>query len=338
MHYRYHKLADKIISGERITEKEAVTLLKAQTPEDIFTCMGAANRIRAHYKKTIVQLCGILNAKSGKCSENCSFCNQSAHHNTSSPEYDMISSEKIVQQAEDLEANNATSVGIVTSGRGIKSLKDIETICAALQKMRDCSPVCRCASLGIVSKETLLKLKESGLQRYHHNLETSESFFPSVCTTHSYQERVDTIKTAKELGLKVCSGALFGLGESPEQRLELALSLRELDVDKIPLNFLSPIKGTPSENNKPLTPLEIFKVISLYRFVLPNKDIGVCGGREINLRGLQPLIYIAGANATMVGNYLTTSGRNVKEDLRDIKDLGLVPFELEDYSLLLSNN
>ena len=138
--------------------------------------------------------------------------------------------------------------------------------------------------------------------------------------------------------MKVCSGALFGLGETSEQRVELAVALRELDVDKIPLNFLTPIKGTPAEHNKPLTPLEIFKIVSLFRFVLPNKDIGVCGGRELNLRGLQPLIYIAGANATMVGNYLTTSGRNVVEDLRDIKDLGLVPFELADYSLLLSNN
>ena len=338
MHYRYHKMADKIISGDRLTKEDALILLKAQTPEDIFTCMSAANRIRTHYKKGIVELCGIVNAKSGKCSENCSFCNQSSHHNTSSPEYDMISADNIVKQVENLEANNATSVGIVTSGKGIKNLKDIETICAALQKIRDCSAICRCASLGILSKDTLLKLKEAGLQKYHHNLETAESFFPNICTTHSYQDRVNTIKAAKEIGLKVCSGAIFGLGESPEQRLELAFALKDLDVDKIPLNFLSPIKGTPAENNKPLSPLEIFKIISLFRFVLPDKDIGVCGGREINLRGLQPLIFIAGANATMVGNYLTTSGRSVKEDLRDIKDLGLMPFELGEYSLLLSNN
>ena len=197
MHYRYHKMADRVITGYKITEEEAVNLLKAETPEDIFTFMSAANRIRSHYKKTIVELCGIVNAKSGKCSENCSFCNQSAHHSTSTPEYDMISSDQIAKQVEDLGANSATSVGIVTSGKGIKSTKDIETICSALQKIRDCSPVCRCASLGIVSRETLLKLKQAGLQRYHHNLETAKSFFDNVCTTHSYQERVDTIKAAK---------------------------------------------------------------------------------------------------------------------------------------------
>ncbi|MCD6459924.1 biotin synthase BioB [bacterium] len=338
MHYRYHKMADKIINGYHITENEALSLLNAETPEDIFTYMSAANRIRSFYKKTIVELCAIINAKSGNCSENCSFCNQSAHHNTDVVQYEMISSDKIVNQFEQLKTQNATSIGIVTSGKGLINPKDIETVCTAFEKLRDCSPVCRCASFGILPKKILLKLKKAGLHKYHHNLETAESFFHNICTTHTYQERADTIKTAKSIGLKVCSGALFGLGESPKQRVELAFALRDLNVDKVPLNFLNPIKGTPAENNKPLSPLEIFKIISLFRFVLPDKDIGVCGGREINLRGLQPLIYIAGANAVMVGNYLTTSGRNTAEDLQDIKDLGLAPLELADYSFLLSKN
>lgn len=167
------------------------------------------------------------------------------------------------------------------------------------------------------------RLREAGLRRYHHNLETAESRFPLVCSSHTYQERLDTIRAAKQAGLEVCAGGILGLGESPRQRVELALALRELDVDSVPLNFLNPVRGTPVEQYPLMEPLEMLATIALFRFVLPGKDIRVCGGRESGLRTLQPLMYLAGANGTMTGNYLTTSGRNPEIDRREIEDLAL---------------
>ena len=177
----------------------------------------------------------------------------------------------------------------------------------------------------MLGRDQLIKLKESGLEEYHHNLETARSYFPKVCTTHDYEEDVETVKTAKSIGLRTCCGGIFGLGESPEQRIELAFTLRELDVDSVPINFLHPIKGTGTENLPPLKPLEILKIIAIYRFLLPAKDIKIAGGREHNLRDFQSMIFAAGANSTMVGNYLTTKGRAYQDDLQMIKDMGLEP-------------
>ncbi|HCX89131.1 MAG TPA: biotin synthase BioB, partial [Deltaproteobacteria bacterium] len=195
----------------------------------------------------------------------------------------------------------------------------------AIEDMPSRIAIGRCASLGTLTRETARDLKKAGLERYHHNLETSESFFPKICTTHSYKERVNTIKIAQEEGFRVCCGGIFGLGETLEQRLEFAFTLKELGVDSIPLNFLNPIPGTPLENAPPIPPMEILKIIAVFRFIHPTKDIRVCGGRQRNLRGIQPLMYLAGANATMIGNYLTTPGSNPKEDLQLIEDLMLVP-------------
>ncbi len=333
MHRMYNKLADKIIDGYQITQDEALTLLSATKLTDIFAFLNGANRIRDHFKGSDIQLCGIVNAKSGRCSENCCFCAQSVHYQTDVNEFPLLPLDEIVKQAINVENQKATSVGIVTSGRSVRNDEDLENICQAIRALKDSTPIHRCASLGIMSVNQLQKLKNAGLERYHHNLETAESFFDKICTTHTYKERIDTVKAAKQVGLKVCSGALFGVGEQPEHRVELAFALRELDVDKIPLNFLNPIPGTPAANVKRLSPLEILKIISLFRYVLPTKDISVCGGREVNLRGLQPLIYIAGANAAMVGNYLTTSGRNHTVDIEDIGDLGLDLSVSEEFTL-----
>ncbi len=323
MHRLYNKLADKIIDGYLINIDEALSLLAAIKLTDIFSFLNGANRIRDHFKGSQVELCGIVNAKSGKCSENCCFCAQSVHYKTNIDEFPLLSLDEIVRRAQNVEHQQAISVGIVTSGRSIKSEEDLSMICQAIRALKDSTPIHRCASLGIMSEHQLQRLKDSGLERYHHNLETAETFFTQICTTHTYQERVDTIKAAKSVGLKVCSGALFGLGEQSHHHVELAFALKKLDVDKIPLNFLNPVAGTPAFKNERLSPLEILKIIALFRYVLPNKDISVCGGREVNLRGLQPLMYIAGANATMVGNYLTTTGRNHTLDIQDICDLGL---------------
>jgi biotin synthase len=230
---------------------------------------------------------------------------------------------EILKRARAAEESGARRFGVVTSGPGIEREDTFVRICSAVAAIRRGTGLGRCASLGSLNHAQLEKLKEAGLQSVHHNIETAERFFPSICSTHTYADRVETVRAAKEVGLTVCCGGIFGMGESNEHRVEMALALRELEVDSVPLNFLNPIPGTRLEKAAPLHPLEILKIISMFRFLLADKDIRVCGGRERNLRALQPLMYLAGANGAMLGNYLTTSGRDPKEDVEMIVDLGL---------------
>jgi len=212
--------------------------------------------------------------------------------------------------------------GIVTSGKRIRAKKEWAEIIKAIRGISELG-MKACASLGIIDEETARTLRDAGLYRYHHNLETSRSFFPEICTTHAYDEDVETIRAARAAGLSVCCGGLIGLGEGIRHRIELALTLRELNVDSIPLNILNPIKGTPLGLTPPLPPLEILLTIAVFRFLLPDKDIKLCGGKEKNLRQLLPLGLVAGANSLMTGNYLTTLGRDAGLDLEMIKDMGL---------------
>ena len=267
--------------------------------------------------------CSIINAKSGLCPEDCSFCSQSVHHETNIEIHPLVDSSQILNAALNAVGNGAREFSIVTSGKGLTGRKELEVISTSIREMKGKVLIERCASLGIMDKESLRLLKDSGLQSYHHNLETARSFFPEVCTTHDYDEDVKAVRVAKELGFRVCCGGIFGLGESWEQRIEMAFTLRELDVDSIPINFLNPIKGTKMEGTNYLTPMECLKIIALYRCVHPKRDIFICGGREVNLRDLQSMMFLAGANGTMVGNYLTTSGRPAEDDLTMIRDLGL---------------
>ena len=318
-------LTDRVLGGGKVTVEEASHLMNIARQRDIVSLISFANVIREELKGHVIDLCAIINAKSGRCSEDCAFCSQSAHYITDIERYPLVSEEKIVESAKEASNIGANRFGIVVSGENIKDPLELKSICTAIEDMPSRVAIGRCASLGTLTRETALDLKKAGLERYHHNLETSESFFPKICTTHSYQERVNTIKIAKEEGFRVCCGGIFGLGETPEQRLEFAFTLKELGVDSIPLNFLNPIPGTPLENAPPIPPMEILKIIAVFRFIHPTKDIRVCGGRQRNLRGIQPLMYLAGANATMIGNYLTTPGSNPKEDLQLIEDLMLVP-------------
>jgi biotin synthase len=299
-----------------------MALLQA-APEHLYHVVAAANDVRRHFKGDRVDLCAVVNAKSGMCPEDCAFCAQSAHHETNSPAYPLIDEREILKHARGAEQNGANRFGIVISGRGIDKDQMLEKICSAVGSMERETRLGRCASLGRLNTEQLRKLKAAGLESVHHNIETSESFFPSICSTHTYANRLKTVRAAKEAGLKVCCGGIFGMGESNSQRIEMALALRELGVDSIPLNFLNPIPGTRLENAPPLPPIEILLIIAMFRFLLPEKDIRVCGGRERGLRSLQPLMFAAGANCTMIGNYLTTLGRSPKEDLEMIADLGL---------------
>ncbi len=317
-------LEERIVAGGEIAEEEALRLIKMEG-NDIFDLMASANRLRALYKGRRVNLCSIVNAKSGLCSEDCSFCAQSAHFETGSPVYDMIEPERIVEAAAKAKEMKSREFSIVTSGQSIETDEELERLCEAIEQISEAGGLERCASLGNMSKEALVKLKAAGLQSFHHNLETARSFFPNVCTTHEYDDDVNTVRMAKELGFETCCGGIFGLGESPEQRVELALTLRELDVDSIPLNFLNPIKGTAMEGKSTVPPLEGLKTIAVFRFILPQKDIIVSGGREVTFGDLQPFIFMAGANGSLIGNYLTTKGSEPERVLKMIRDLGLEP-------------
>lgn len=311
----------KVLNGEQIGKEDALRLSQADD-QDVFSLLERANRIREKFLGHEVDLCAIVNAKSGHCPEDCIFCSQSVHHGANIQRFPVISATEILEAARKAERMEIVGFGIVTSGRGIND-KEVTVIGEGLRLVRENLPLRRCASLGSLTQESASLLKEAGLQRYHHNLESSPSFFPRICTTHTLRERMETVKRAKGAGLEVCSGGLFGLGETIQQRIELAFVLKGLEVDSIPVNFLHPILGTPCENTLPLPPLDILKTIALFRFILPTKDIKVCGGRERNLRSLQPLLFLAGANGMMVGNYLTTSGQTPETDLAMIRDLGL---------------
>lgn len=318
-------LPEKIISGEEVGYKIACKLIMLDGGR-IYDLLAAANRIREHFKGNKVSLCSIVNAKSGMCPEDCTFCGQSAFYNTDATEYGLIEPEAIADAANRAKGMKSREFSIVTSGTRVENEKELEQLCQAVQKIGDGME--RCASLGIMTREALLKLKEAGLESYHHNLETARSFFPNICTTHNYEDDVTTVKMAKELGFKTCCGGIFGLGESLEQRVEMAFTLKELDVDSIPMNFLNPIKGTKMKGMKTVPPLEGLKTIAVYRFILPRKNIIVSGGREVTFRDLQSMIFMAGANGTLIGNYLLTKGRKPEELLQMIEDLGL---EVEGY-------
>jgi len=269
-----------------------------------------------------MRLCAIVNAKSGRCPEDCAFCAQSAHHRTRIETYPLMEPGEILRTAQEAEAMGARRFSIVTSGKALTA-GELEKVVQTLSLLKKKTGLCLCASLGMLSERQAQQLKEAGLNRYHHNLETAPSFFAEICTTHRYEEALDTLRCAQGAGLEVCSGGIFGLGESVQQRLELAYTLKEIGVDSIALNFLNPIPGTPLEGAETLTPLEILQSVALFRFILPHKDIRICGGREVGLRELHPLVVLVGANGIMIGNYLTTQGRDHRADLQMIADLGM---------------
>ncbi|MFH1665213.1 MAG: biotin synthase BioB [Candidatus Omnitrophota bacterium] len=260
-----------------------------------------------------IETCGIVNAKSGACGEDCKFCAQSGHYSTDTPHYPLKTREEIVEAARKAKTDGAERFGIVTSGNRLTG----DEILAVSQAIREISRdvgLSPCASLGALDEEAFALLVDAGLTRYHHNIETSERFYPNIVSTHSYRERVDTIKTAKRMGLEVCSGGILGMGETWQDRLDMALLLKELNVDSVPLNFLVPIPGTPLEHIRRISPVEAIRSIALFRIILPDKDIKVAAGRESILKDFQGMIYSAGANGMLVGGYLTVAGRSVEED------------------------
>jgi len=315
-------LKHKALKGKGIRAAEALELF-IEGSGNPYRVLAAASEIREHYKGKEIILCGITNAKSGKCSEDCKFCAQSSHYATDVPSYPLKSAGLMMAEAGQAKKDGAEYFCIVTSGNRVKTQKEWADIFKAIAGIRRIG-INPCTSLGIIDAAKARELKAAGLFRYHHNLETARSYFPNICTTHDYEENVETIRAAKAAGLSVCAGALFGMGEGVTHRIELAVTLRELNVDSIPINILTPIKGTPLDHIMPIAPMEILMTIAVFRFMLPDKDIKLCGGKEKNLRQLLPLGIVAGANSLMTGNYLTTTGRESRLDHEMISDLGLV--------------
>lgn len=313
------QIINRSMNGDALEMSEARQIMSAKGAE-LSAFMAGAHMIKEHHLGDNIDLCSIINAKSGRCSENCSFCAQSSHHQTDSPVYPLKSVATIVQGARQAQEEGNHCYGIVTSGTRIEPGEEFESILTALRQIRQETKIAPSASLGILDADAAKALMDAGCKTYHHNLETACSFFPEICTTHDYQEDIDTVRCAKSAGMEVCCGGIFGLGESTDQRIELALTLKELDVDSVPLNFLNPVPGTPLQDAQLLTPMDCLRIICLYRYLLPTKRITVCGGREKNLREFQSAIFMAGASGTMVGNYLTTTGRNREIDLQMLKD------------------
>jgi biotin synthase len=314
-----HAFIEKALTGDCLTTEEAQRILASSGAELTFF-MAGAQQIKEATLSNRIDLCSIINAKSGRCSENCSFCAQSAHHQTEAPVYPLKSVDEIVQGAHTAEAEGNHCYGIVTSGTRIEPGEEFDRILTAIRAISAETSIEPSASLGILDSDSAQALKNAGCVTYHHNLETARSFFPEICTTHDYEEDVATVRQAKKAGMSVCCGGIFGLGESLEQRIEMGMTLRDLDVDSVPLNFLNPVAGTPLQDSHLLTPMDCLRIICLYRYLLPKKRITVCGGREKNLREFQSAIFMAGASGTMVGNYLTTTGRNRDIDLQMIDD------------------
>lgn len=314
-------LAQKVLDGQAITKDEANYLINV-SDEDTMVLLAMADKIRQKYAGAPVDCCAIINGRSGKCSENCKYCAQSAHYHTGVKEYGLLSEEQFFEAAKKAKEAGAVRFSIVTSGRGQSKADDFENICKALHRIKTELGIEVCASLGILTLEQAKALKAAGVSRFHSNLETSASYFPEICTTHTYADKFSTIKNAQAAGLRVCSGGIFGLGETPEQRVEMAFTLKELGIDSVPLNLLNPIPGTPLEGKKPLPPLEILRAYAVYRFILPKAQIRTAGGREVNLRDLQAMALNGGASGIMIGGYLTTGGRATERDMQMLKDLG----------------
>ena len=325
-------LGQKALSGAVLTREESFWLFELEASADIDDLMAWANRIREQYRGNRIHLCSIVNAKAGACPEDCKFCAQSAFYDTTSPRSGFVDMEPVTVAAEEAGRNGVNALGLVAAWKGLNEGPMLDEVCARFQQLSKGGRVRADASLGLIKSQRVAeRLKEAGVACYNHNLETSRRFFPSVCSTHSYEDRLQTIGYLKQAGIKICSGGIIGMGETRQDRCELALSLQAIQAEFVPMNFLNPIPGTPFEKLPPLPPLEILKTIACFRFILPRQDIMIAGGRAVNLRDLQPLVFMAGASALMVGNYLTTGGQPVEKDLLMLKDLGLEP-RLENHA------
>jgi len=307
-----------------ISADEARRLIHHTSGPELEALLARARAVREAVHGASVALCGIVNAKSGHCPEDCGFCSQSAHFKEAqAPEYPLMSARDIAEQAKVAERAGAREFSIVTSGTRVAREEELRTIEEAVKLIRAESGVEPCASLGLMHRPELERLKAAGLMHYHHNLETARSHFDQVCSTHTYDEQLDTIRSARDLGYKVCSGGILGMGETAEQRVEFAETIRELGIDCVPMNFLNPRPGTPMAHLQAITPGECLAAVAVFRLMMPTAHIFVMGGREVNLGDQQHRIFDAGADGTMVGNYLTSAGGTPEQVIGMAREHGL---------------
>lgn len=318
---RIAELARIVLDGGQLTREQAheLTTVRGEALYDLFFW---ANKIRIRFVGPHVKFCSIVAAKVGACSEDCSFCSQSKHFTTHVTPA-KLSVDDMLAATEQATANGANSIGIVNSGRG-PTERELDWLEPFYDRVVSEGRIRPCATLGELTEAQAARLKSMGVLRINHNLETSRRHFPTICSTHTYEDRVRTIRIAKDAGLSICSGGIFGMGETWYDRLDVALELRELGADVVPINFLNRIDGTPLHARcEDLPPMEALQIISLYRFLLPDRELKIAGGREVILRDLQSWIFFAGGNSFLIGNYLTTFGRSVEHDHQMLRDLGL---------------
>lgn len=321
---RIEEAAARVSGGGDIDRALALDLAGAASAAEILHLAAAASRVRTKYRGKRAELCALISAKSGACSEDCSFCAQSGRAGGNIPVYGLMSVDDIVARAARLSASKADHICLVMSGRG-PFPAELDVICEAAERIGRDMPMTVCASLGLLDDSAAARLRAAGVARYNHNLETSESFFPRICRTHTWAARRETALAARRAGMQLCCGGILGLGESLEDRVALAFALKELNPELVPINLLNPRPGTELAGRPALSPLEGIKMIALFRLILPRSTIKAAGGREAVLRGLQATAMLAGADGIIVSGYLTTDGRELEQDLQMIADCG---FEL----------
>ncbi|MFB2937347.1 biotin synthase BioB [Aerosakkonemataceae cyanobacterium BLCC-F154] len=322
------KLAEEIIAGKRLSRDEAIALTNIEGEENILLLCAAADKVRQACCGNTVDLCSIVNIKSGNCSENCGFCSQSVHHpGNDSPVYGLKSKEEILAQAKAAEAAGAKRFCLVSQGRGIKynspKSTEFENILETVRQIIAETNIKPCCALGEVTAEQAEALKDAGVTRYNHNLEASENFYSQIVTTHTWQDRVETVKNLKAAGIQACTGGIIGMGESWSDRVDLALALRELQVESVPINLLNPRQGTPLGDRTKLDYIEALKAIAIFRLILPEQILRYAGGREAVMGELQAMGLKAGINAMLIGHYLTTIGQPPEQDHAMLEKLGL---------------
>ncbi|MFH1112650.1 MAG: biotin synthase BioB [Pseudomonadota bacterium] len=315
-----HLVESKVLAGGEILRKEAELLLDAPDAA-VMRLAAAADAVRTRFKGNRFDACSLINARSGRCSEDCAFCAQSGRHDAHADVYGLRPEEDILAAAHAAQESGASRFCTVTSG-GALSDKDFASLVHSLETVRREVDLALDASLGFLDEDRARQLSDVGVTRYNHNLETSREHYPAICTTHSFDQRVETVRTAMQSGFSACSGGIIGLGETPSQRLDLAFTLAELGVDCVPINILDPRPGTPLEHSEAVEPMEIIRTIALFRMILPKATIKIAGGRERNLGDFQGLALRSGANGMIIGGYLTTAGRSLETDLKLIRQAG----------------
>ncbi len=310
------QMKEKILKGYQVTKEEALRLYD----EPLEEVCRAADEIRRFFCGNRFDICTIINGKSGKCSENCKFCAQSAYYHTSAKEYPLLETDEIVRQARYNAERGVLRYSIVTSGRALND-REIEKMCGAIRAVKENVEIEVCVSFGLLTKEQYSRVKEAGASRVHNNLETSERNFPNVCTTHTFEDKLRAVRAAQQAGLEVCSGGIMGLGETAEDRVDMAFTLRGLGIKSVPVNMLNPIPGTPYEQNERLSVEDMRRIAAVYRFILPDAAIRLAGGRGL-LDDKGEKSFLSGANAAISGDMLTTAGYTVESDMEMIRRLG----------------